>query len=177
MKKGKIPKFWINNGLKLPVVPPKLQQLSNLEERLVSPRLPFMQLREMPRGGQLNLKGNIVNVPADVNSTVKSLPRMIHDDETIMLKLKRKVSYKHHVAFENIRPNKVFKAANWLVANSSFFRNEGVTLNDSWITDCQEASLSSSLGNQSSQNNYQDKEKNLIIGLKMKVSMKDWLVI
>ena len=87
----------------------------------------------MPRGGQVNLKGNIVNVPADVNSTIKALPRMINENETIMLKLKRKLSYKHHVAFENIRPNKVFEAAKWLVCNSALFQNEGIVVNESWL--------------------------------------------
>ena len=105
-------------------VKPKELELSNLEERLVSPRLPFMQLREMPRGGQLNLRGNIVNVPADVNSTIKSLPRMMSEHDTIMIKMKRKLAYTHHVLFENIKPNKVFEAAKWLVANSSICRNE-----------------------------------------------------
>lgn len=51
---------------------PKELDLTNLEERLVSPRLPFMQLRELPRGGQVSIRGNIVNVPADVNSTIKA---------------------------------------------------------------------------------------------------------
>ena len=132
VKARKIPKFWIKNGLQFPDKPQELE-LSNLEERLVSPRLPFMQLREMPRGGQVNLKGNIVNVPADVNSTIKALPRMINENETIMLKLKRKLSYKHHVAFENIRPNKVFEAAKWLVCNSALFQNEGIVVNESWL--------------------------------------------
>ena len=130
--RGKTPKFWVNNGLKFPVQPEVLK-LSNLEERLISPRLPFMQLREMPRGGQINLRGNIVNVPADVNGTIKSLPRMIDENETIMLKLKRKLSYKHHVAFENVRPNKVFDAAKWLVGNSTLFKNEGIIVNESWL--------------------------------------------
>lgn len=133
---GKVPKYWVNNGLKFPQKPKELE-LSNLEERLVSPRLPFMQLREMPRGGQVNLKGNIVNVPADVNGTMKSLPRMMDENETIMLKLKRKLSYKHHVAFENIRPNKVFEAAKWLVGNSTLFRNEGITVNETWLQQTQ----------------------------------------
>ena len=128
----KIPKFWVHNGLKFPDKPTELD-LSNLEERLVCPRLPFMQLREMPRGGQINLKGNIVNVPADVNNTIKSLPRMLNENETIMLKLKRKLSYKHHVAFENIRPNKVFNAVRWLIENSVLFRNEGIVVNENWL--------------------------------------------
>lgn len=132
MKKGKVPMFWLHNGLKFPEKPKELE-LSNLEERLVSPRLPFMQLHAMPRGGQLSLRGNVVNVPADVNSTIKSLPRMMCDNETIMVKLKRKLSYKHHVYFENVRPNQVFQAAQWLVSNSRLFQSEGIVLNENWL--------------------------------------------
>jgi hypothetical protein len=132
LSKGHAPSVWVNNGLKFPTRPEELN-ITNLEERLVSPRLPFMQLREMPRGGQVSLKGNIVNVPADVSSTIKSLPRLLNDNETILLKLKRKLSYKHHVAFENIRPNKVFAAAQWLVQYSQVFKNEGIVLNESWL--------------------------------------------
>ena len=146
-RQGKIPPFWVNNGLQFPVQPKELQ-LSNIEERLVSPRLPFMQLREMPRGGQVNLKGNIVNVPADVNSIIKSLPRMIDENETIMLKLKRKLSYKHHMAFENIRPNKVFEAAIWLVENSDLFKNEGIVVNENWLHHPHEMSACSDLPEQ-----------------------------
>lgn len=132
LKSGKTPSLWIHNGLKFPAKPSELN-LTSLEERLVSPRLPFMQLREMPRGGQLNLRGNIVNVPADVNNTIKSLPRMMDENETIMLKLKRSLQYKHHVSFENIRPTQVFEAAKWLVSNSSLFRTEGIEVNNTWL--------------------------------------------
>ena len=83
-----MPKLCDNNGLMFPSRPKELE-LTNLEERLVSPRLAFMQLREMPRCGQVSVRGNVVNVPADVNSTIKSLPRMTDDSETIMLQLKR----------------------------------------------------------------------------------------
>ena len=43
------------NGLEFPTIPEEFK-LTKLEERLVPPRLVFMQLREMPRGGQINLK-------------------------------------------------------------------------------------------------------------------------
>jgi hypothetical protein len=79
------------------------------------------------------MRGNVVNVPADINSTIKALPRFLNDDETIMLKLKRRLAYKHHVAFENIRPNKVYEAAKWLLSNSALFRNEGIELNETWL--------------------------------------------
>ena len=40
---------------------------------------------------------------------------------------------KTYVSFENIRPNKVFEAAKWLVANSVLFRNEGIVVNETWL--------------------------------------------
>ena len=48
-----------------PVKPPELN-LSNLEERLISLRIPFMQIRALNSGGQFSLKGPVVNVPAEI---------------------------------------------------------------------------------------------------------------
>jgi len=134
LKSDKIPPCSKMNGMLFPIKPKELH-LSPLEERLVAPRIPFMQLREKPRGGQLSITGNVVNVPADVTSTVKILPRLISEDETIGLKFKRRLSFKHHVAFERIRPNKVIAAANWLVENSALFRNEGIEVNHNWLNE------------------------------------------
>lgn len=134
MKENRIPPCSIMNSLGFPSKPPELE-LSSLEERLVAPRIPFMQLREKPRGGQLSISGNVVNVPADVMSTVNKLPRMLTEDETIALKFKRSLNFKHSVAFERIRPNKVLNAAKWLVENSELLKNEGIEINESWFTD------------------------------------------
>ena len=41
---------------------PELLNLTSLEERMISPRIPFMQLRELPRGGQLSIHRNVVNM-------------------------------------------------------------------------------------------------------------------
>ena len=87
----------------------------------------------MPRGGQINLKGNIVNVPADVNNTVRQLPRMLDDSETIAVKFKRKLCYKHHMSYEKVRPNKVMEAAKSLVQNSSLFQSEGIVVDNLWV--------------------------------------------
>ena len=111
-----------------PIKPVELN-LSPLEERLVSPRIPFMQIHSKPCGGQLSIVGNVVNVPANVNQTVHCLPRTLNDSETIQIKLKRKRSFKHHVSYESVRPNKVLKAAQWLLENSPIYQNEGITLN------------------------------------------------
>ena len=68
-----------------------------------------MQIHELPRGGQLSIHGNIVNVPSDVNSTVHSLPRPLSESQTIPIKLKRHLSYKHHCQFQNARPKRVLE--------------------------------------------------------------------
>ena len=47
-------------------VKPDVLELTSLKERLVAPRICFMQLRELPRGGQLKISGGVVNVPANV---------------------------------------------------------------------------------------------------------------
>ena len=40
-------------------------------------------LCEIPRGGQLSIHANVVNVPADVNSVVNTLPKPINESQTI----------------------------------------------------------------------------------------------
>ena len=125
LRKGKLPSCSKANKMSFPEKP-ELLDLTPLEERLISPRIPFMQIRELPRGGQLSIHGNIVNVPSDVNSTVHCLPRPINESQTIPIKLKRRLSYKHHYQFQNVRPKKVLDAAKYLVETSDLFKSEGI---------------------------------------------------
>jgi len=89
LKKGKLPSCSKANKMGFPDKPEVLN-LTSLEERL-SARIPFMQLREPPRGGQSSIHGNIVNGPSDVNSTVHCLLRPLSDSQTIPIKLKRRL--------------------------------------------------------------------------------------
>ena len=75
VKRGKIPKFSVANGMKLIEKPAELN-LNNLEERLISLRIPFMQIRALNSGGQFSLKGSVVNVPSDIEPTIHALPRL-----------------------------------------------------------------------------------------------------
>ena len=81
LKVGKLPSCSKANKMNLPEKPEVLKNLTPLEERLISPRIPFMQVRELPSGGQLSIHGNVVNVPADVNTTVSVLPRPINESQ------------------------------------------------------------------------------------------------
>ena len=102
---------------------PELLNLTPLEERLVSPHIPFMQIHKLLRGGQLTIHGNIVNVPSDVNSIVHCLPRLMNDSQTIPIKLERHLSYKHHYQIQNVRPKKVLDAVKYLVGTTDLFKN------------------------------------------------------
>ena len=112
---------------------PDLLNLTPLEERLISPCIPFMQIRELLRGGQFSIHGNIVNVPSDVNSTVHCLPRPINESQTIPIKLKTCLSYKHHYQFQNVRPKKALDAAQYLVDTSDLFKREGIQVQNAWL--------------------------------------------
>ena len=129
------------NKMTFPVKPECLN-LTPLEERLISPRIPFMQIRELPRGGQLSIHGNIVNVPADVNSVVNTVPRPINELQTIATKLKRKLSYTHHYQFQSVRPRKVLEAAKYLVETSELFQKEHIEVQGNWLNNVKSTSLS-----------------------------------
>ena len=134
LKKGKVPSCSKANKMGFPDKP-DLLNLTPLEERLISPRIPFMQIRELPRGGQLSIHGNIVNVPSDVNSTVHCLPRSLSESQTIPIKLKRRLNYKHHYQFQNVRPQRVLDAAKYLVETSDLFKDEGIEVQNTFIND------------------------------------------
>jgi len=132
LKDGKLPSCAKANKMTFPDKPEVLNS-TVLDERLISPRIPFMQIRELPTGGQLSIHRNVINVPADVNSTVNVLPRPVNESQTIPIKLKRRLRYKHYYQFQSIRPSKVLEAAKYLVQTSKLFQNEGVQVANSWL--------------------------------------------
>ena len=95
--------------MKWPEKPRKLD-LHQLEERLIALRIPFMQIRELPRGGQYSLKVNVISVPVDIQPTVNCLPRPMDEHFTVAVQLKKNLSYKKNDFKENVRPLRVFTA-------------------------------------------------------------------
>ena len=60
LKRGKLPSCSKANKMSFPKKP-ELLNLTPLDERLISPSsIPFMQIRELPRGAQLSIHRNIV---------------------------------------------------------------------------------------------------------------------
>ena len=139
IRDGKVPKLSVANGMKWPDKPSELD-LHQLEERLVSLRISFMQIRELPRGGQYSLKGNVINVPVDIQPTVSCLPRPMDENFTIAVQLKKKLSYKKVDLKENVRLLRVLTALHWLVNKSELYKRSGVEIDVNWFKEVTESS-------------------------------------
>ena len=135
LKKNKIPPSAAKNGMSFPVKP-DFFDLNELECRLLAPRLAFQKLMQAPRGNQLKIKGNVVNVPADVNNTVNILPRLPQENGTIKVQLKRRLQYKSSALSLNVRPYKILQAANWLADNSNLYREQGISFSEDREASC-----------------------------------------
>ena len=61
------------------------------------------------------------------------LPRLPSETGTIKVNLKRKLQYKSSALSLNVRPHKVVEAANWLMTNSSLYKDEGISFNPQWV--------------------------------------------
>ena len=118
---NKPPKLSVANGMKWPDKPPELN-LHQLEERLIALRIPFMQIRELPSGGQYSLKENVINVPVDIQPTINCLPMPMDENFTVAIQLKKKLSYKKVDFKENVRPLRVLTALHWLMNNSELYK-------------------------------------------------------
>ena len=138
LRENKPPKLSVANGMKWPDKPPELN-LHQLEERLIALRIPFMQIRELPRGGQYSLKGNVINVPVDIQPTINCLPRPMDENFTVAIQLKKKLSYKKVDFKENVRPLRVLTALHWLMNNSELYKKSGIIVDDNWFQDVTES--------------------------------------
>ena len=130
--KGKIPKLSIRNKCGFPYLPEQLI-LFNLEERCLSPVMLYMTIRQLPIGGQFSLKGGVCHVPIEVSEIVDKLPRTLDESQTVYVKIKRRMVYKHTVISENIRPMKILAALDYLTKNSELFKNLNITIDNTWI--------------------------------------------
>lgn len=139
LKKAKIPRLSISNKMGFPEKPKELQ-LYPLEERLISLRIPFMQIRQLTREEQISINGNVVNVPVDIQPTINSLPRTLEQSGTIAVKLKKKLAFKKCDFSENVRPLAVVCALHYLMNKSEMYKSSGIQVDDYWITKIEEVS-------------------------------------
>jgi hypothetical protein len=104
-----------------------VKKLNELEERLVSPNLTFVQIWQLQGYGQYNIKGSIINVPSNINSTQSILPCLLHHEATIGLSLKRQMEYKSPYLIGNVHLNLIMLALHDLL-NTPLYENSRITI-------------------------------------------------
>ncbi|KAL7295864.1 hypothetical protein TKK_0010909 [Trichogramma kaykai] len=92
-------------NLKFPIIPDYITNLSPIEERMVSPYIPFMQIKALQPyalNSQLSLQGSVVNIVTDVNEMINVLPRRFNELPVVQIKLKRHIEHQSNYMFETI---------------------------------------------------------------------------
>jgi len=129
-----------SHGLRFEPLPECLKGLTETEERLLSPRIPFMIIRSYGITKQNELHGNIVNVPMDVQETLKKLPRAINENQTCLIKWKRMMKYKNAYLCEYLRSFKVMQAFEYL-QTTELYKENNITLSEDWKNIDQDSDL------------------------------------
>lgn len=136
LQNGLIPPLAKVHGFQFPEVPEVLESLNLMEERILSPRITFMMIKQLGVGRQYGITGGCINVPVDINNTVSQLPRKLDDTYTIHLQLKRRLSDKNAFEKSVVRPKKIYDAAKFLVQTPVYQKH--VTLCEDWLNDLEE---------------------------------------
>ena len=114
LAEGKIPARATYNGFQYPPKPPNLPKLNAITTRLISPRIPFMQIRRLRRDfGTYRILGQIINVPVDVETMVRSLSRDLADDFAFNVSLKKHLIHKTTAYEGEVKKNEINPWLEW----------------------------------------------------------------
>jgi len=132
IQKGQVPRLALSNGLDFPEIPDVLKDLTTLEERLVALRLPFLQIRTLGVDRQCGMKGNVVHIPNDLDTSVACIPRREDQASIIPVILVRRLDHEKPYLFQMVRPVKIYEAAKYLLT-TPIYKEEGATLSLDWL--------------------------------------------
>ena len=111
-----------------------MEKITELEERLISLRLPFLQIRELRlryQKPQLGLSGGVINVPADISRIQHALPRTLNESDTIAVAIKKNLKFRNAYAIGRIRGHIVIKALKQLFKRT-LYKLENVMILEKW---------------------------------------------
>ena len=130
LKRGKVPTLATTNGFVYPSRPAHLPPLDPITERLISPRLPFVQIRRLRHAaGSLSIIGQVINVPVDVDEMIRSLPRNLEDDHAFNVSIKKHIIHKSSYLTGFITKATLKKWLEYLV-DTPLYRRHGIVIND-----------------------------------------------
>lgn len=100
----------------------------------MAPRLPVMSIRRLTFFNKENrdIKGQVINVPIDVQETLQSLPRNISVDMTIEVHLKRRLLFKPTYR-RDLEEKANVKAWLHFLVNTELYKHHGVRVDEALL--------------------------------------------
>lgn len=132
LDRSRLPANSITNGFKYPDVPEELPPLNAVSARLISPRIPFMHIRRLRRDGGYGILGQVINIPVDVNTMVRSLPRRLDDDHAFNVSFKRKLIHKSTYLSGFVQKGVIRKWLTFLV-EQPLYRHYKITIDQDFL--------------------------------------------
>ncbi|XDV21808.1 hypothetical protein PO909_026828 [Leuciscus waleckii] len=108
--RGLMPDIALANKLQFAPIPPELCDLNVLERHVIAKYIPFAKIITLPKGQQRAIKGAVISVASEVETTVNSLPRPRSESQLLTVKLKRRLCYQGHSQFQTLNMQKVLSA-------------------------------------------------------------------
>ncbi|ROL52065.1 ATP-dependent DNA helicase PIF1 [Anabarilius grahami] len=108
--RGIMPDIALVNKLQFTPIPPELCDLNVLERHVIAKYIPFAKIITLPKGQQRAIKGAVISVASEVETTVNCLPRPRTESQLLTVKLKRRLCYKGHYQFQTLNIQKVLSA-------------------------------------------------------------------
>lgn len=112
-----------------------LPALDPISARLVSPRLPFMQIHRLRYDGSYGIIGQVINVPVDVDTMVQQLPRQVQqlprqldDDQAFNVNIKKNMIHKS-TYLSGVVKKSVLKAWLQFLLGQPLYKHYKITVN------------------------------------------------
>jgi hypothetical protein len=132
LENGKLPQFATPDQIRCNTPLPDVSALTELEERLVSLRIAFAQIRPWGyKRPQMGLTGSIINVPVQLDVVQKALPQFISNTMTIVVALKRRLRYKNAYQTGKVCVHVVMKALKELCSRA-LYKAQNICINGNW---------------------------------------------
>ncbi|XP_050528041.1 uncharacterized protein LOC126898135 [Daktulosphaira vitifoliae] len=145
LDKGKIPLLSTYNGFSYPKIPLHLPKLNIIEQRLISPRIPFMQIRRLRHmNGQYGIYGQIINVPVKVDTMVKQLPRNLEDDHCFYVHLKKKLIHKSSYVHGLVSKKNIKEWLSYLV-KTPLYIHENITISEAFLNNYSDTEINNDI--------------------------------
>ncbi|GBP70846.1 hypothetical protein EVAR_53510_1 [Eumeta japonica] len=133
LDRQKIPTLSTYNGFSYPAIPSHLPALDIVSQQLISPRIPFTQIRRLRHvKGQDGIYGQIVNVPLLTNTMVHRLPRNIDDDHCLYVHIEKKLIHNTSYVLRLINKENIKKWVTYLV-QTPLYMHYNITINEEFF--------------------------------------------